>query len=335
MLVELEGLLDGLLELPAHRLHERLAGPTLIHLPGREPAPLLIAVLLHGNEETGWEAVRRVLTARSGSELPRALSLFIGNVAAAAERVRRLPDQADYNRIWNGGVGAEQVMAERVVERMAARNLFASIDLHNNTGLNPHYACINRLEHPFLHLATLFSRTIVHFVRPDTVQSMAFSRICPAVTVECGKPGQEYGIERAAAFIDAVLHLTDFPRHPVPVHDYDLFHTVATVKVPPNITFGFDDASDLSFPADLDELNFTELPAGTLLAAVNHPGAALLTIGENGESLSEHYFELADGELRTRVPVMPSMLTLDERVIRQDCLCYLMERLPPLVTNHP
>jgi hypothetical protein len=24
---------------------------------------------------------------------------------------------------------------------------------------------------------------------------------------------------------------------------------------------------------------------------------------------------------------MPAMLTLDERAIRQDCLCYLMERL--------
>jgi hypothetical protein len=26
--------------------------------------------------------------------------------------------------------------------------------------------------------------------------------------------------------------------------------------------------------------------------------------------------------------LMPAMLTRDERVIRQDCLCYLMERLP-------
>jgi hypothetical protein len=28
-------------------------------------------------------------------------------------------------------------------------------------------------------------------------------------------------------------------------------------------------------------------------------------------------------------PFMPSMFTLDERVIRQDCLGYLMERLLP------
>ena len=35
----------------------------------------------------------------------------------------------------------------------------------------------------------------------------------------------------------------------------------------------------------------------------------------------------ADSELRLRVPMMPSMLTRNEVVIRQDCLCYFMERL--------
>jgi len=29
-----------------------------------------------------------------------------------------------------------------------------------------------------------------------------------------------------------------------------------------------------------------------------------------------------------RTPIMPSMLTVNERAIRQDCLCYLMERYP-------
>jgi len=36
---------------------------------------------------------------------------------------------------------------------------------------------------------------------------------------------------------------------------------------------------------------------------------------------------VVEGELRTRVPVMPSMLTRKLDVIRADCLCYLMERL--------
>ena len=80
-------------------------------------------------------------------------------------------------------------MMREVVEQMRARGVFASVDIHNNTGINPHYGCVNRLEAPFLHLAALFSRIVVYFKRPLGVQSAAFAQLCPSVTVECGKPG--------------------------------------------------------------------------------------------------------------------------------------------------
>jgi hypothetical protein len=48
---------------------------------------------------------------------------------------------------------------------------------------------------------------------------------------------------------------------------------------------------------------------------------------ENGEDVSERFFELKGNELMFKRPTMPSMMTLNERVIKQDCLCYLMERL--------
>ena len=50
---------------------------------------------------------------------------------------------------------------------------------------------------------------------------------------------------------------------------------------------------------------------------------------ENGQPVQERYFALDNGELVTTRPVMPSMFTLDARIIRQDCLGYLMERLLP------
>ena len=80
MFTELHAIPDGLLELPVERLHEMLDGPTLIHLPGRHERPLFVSVLLHGNEDTGWEAMRVLLRTYAQKELPRALSLFIGNV---------------------------------------------------------------------------------------------------------------------------------------------------------------------------------------------------------------------------------------------------------------
>lgn len=331
MLIELTSVPEGLLELSADRLHEKLDGPTLIHLPGRHPEPLFVSVLLHGNEDTGWEVMRLLLKKYRQRELPRALSLFIGNVDAAREVVRHLDGQYDYNRIWDQGESSEHRMMRQIVETMAQRRVFASIDIHNNTGLNPHYACINRLEQQFLHLATLFSRTVVYFIKPAGVQSMAFAPLCPAVTIECGKVGQSHGTEHVLNFVEGALHLDHFPSHPVAVHDYDLFHTVAVVKVPEHSSFGFEGSShDFLFSPDLDHLNFRELPAGTTLAEVSCGEAQLEAWDEEGRNRAERYFHCEDGQLRTTLPLMPSMLTLNEEVIRQDCLCYLMERLPAL-----
>lgn len=331
MLTELNAIPDGLLSLPVGRLHEMLEGPTLIHLPGRHPEPLFVSVLLHGNEDTGWEAMRMLLQHYQGKELPRALSLFIGNIDAARMGARHLEGQPDYNRIWKGNGTEEHRMAQQVLEIMRERQVFASIDIHNNTGLNPHYACINVLAQPFLQLATLFSRTIVYFTKPDTVQSRAFSRLCPAVTVECGKAGESHNTEHAIRFIEGALHLAQFPEHGVPASDYDLYHTVAIVKVPHGTRFSFhDESADLLFSGDLDHMNFRELPARTQLARVGGDGGRLEAWDEGGVDIAERYFEQENGLLYTRLPVMPSMLTLNEEVIRQDCLCYLMERLPPL-----
>ncbi|MET0117904.1 MAG: M14 family metallopeptidase [Sedimenticola sp.] len=335
MLKELDHLPEGLLELESHELERVLGGPTLIHLEGARQPALFVSVLMHGNEPTGWEAVRQLLgTYGEGSRhgpLPRSVSLFIGNVAAASRGLRRLDGQPDYNRVWPGcenASGQEHDMMARVVEIVLERGVFASVDIHNNTGLNPHYACVNVIDNRFLHLAAMFSRTVVYFIRPCGVQSLAMSKHCPAVTLECGRPGQAHGVEHAREFLDACLHLSDFPRHPVSEHDVDLFHTVAVVKVNEEVSFGFGSSeTDLRFDEDLELFNFRELTRGTRLGRVMLPGSpGIEARDEQGRDVTDRYFEVEGGDLRLRLPVMPSMLTRDERVVRQDCLCYLMER---------
>lgn len=324
---------NGLLDLGPEQLHQRLPGPSLIHLPGRRPAPLFVSVLLHGNEETGWLAAREVLRKYAANGLPRALSLFIGNVAAARQGLRVLDGQPDYNRIWPGGVVSDRPefhMARQVVEAMRARGVFASIDIHNNTGLNPHYGCVNRLDNAWLHLAILFSRTVVYFTQPRGVQSAAFAELCPAVTLECGKPGTPQGVEHAASYMDACLHLSEFPGHAVPQQDIDLFHTIATVKVPSDVRFGFDgEGLEIEFEPNIDHLNFRELQPGVPLGRVHgERDICLQAFDEDGQDVGRRLFECRDGRIRLRRPLMPAMLTRDSQVIRQDCLCYLMERLP-------
>ncbi len=324
----------SLLETAAEGLHEVLGGPTLFHLPGRREPALFVSVLMHGNETSGWDAIREVLhgfLTADGFDLPRSLSLFVGNTEAAEQGVRHLPDQPDYNRVWPGsetrGTEEHELMRE-VMDRMADREIFASIDVHNNTGVNPHYACVNVLEHTSLHLASLFGRTVVYFVRPRGVASMAMAALGPSVTLECGKVGQAHGVEHATDYLHACLQLSEIPSHPVAAHDIELYHTVAVVRVPPEHTFGFGDADNaINFPVHLDTMNFRELPVGSLIAECIGGIAQPLDVrDEQDHSVAERFFELEEGRLLTRVPVMPSMLTCDPEVIRQDCLCYLMER---------
>lgn len=335
LLREFEEMPVSLLGAPADGLHEVLGGPSLFHLKGHRDPALFVAVLMHGNETSGWDAIRQVLRRclndEGGFDLPRSLSLFIGNTRAAEAGVRHLPDQPDYNRVWPGadthGTEEHELMQE-VMSRMADREIFASVDVHNNTGINPHYACVNVLEHQSLHLASLFGRTVVYFVRPRGVASMAMAALGPSVTLECGKVGQLHGVEHASEYLDACLHLSEIPSHAVPSHDIELYHTVAIVRVPEGIQFGFGDAGgSLTFPLQLDTMNFRELPEGTLIAETSIASHLPLDVRDEEDRLVTHrFFAWEDGRLVTRIPVMPSMLTCDPEVIRQDCLCYLMER---------
>ncbi len=328
MLTVLDRLPPGLLEAAPAQLHAALAGPALIHLPGRRHEPLFVAALLHGNETTGWLALRALLQKYVGRTLPRALSIFIGNVAAARTGARRLPAQPDYNRVWAGDGTPEHVMARQVLDAMRTRGVFASIDLHNNTGRNPHYAIVNRLGHAFFQLATLFQRTVIYSRTPDTTLTHAFSALCPAVTLECGLPGGAHGTAHALDYLEACLHLAHVPATPVHAHDMDLFHSVAVVRVPDGVRVGFGATdADIQFAADLDRLNFRELAAGVCVARVRpRSGARLEVLNEHGVEVHADYFVIEDDEIRVAVPVMPAMLTTQADIVRLDCLCYLMQR---------
>ena len=59
MLQQFEQLPEGLLDLEARQLEGLLGGPSLFRLDGRQGDSLFVSVLMHGNETTGWEAVRR------------------------------------------------------------------------------------------------------------------------------------------------------------------------------------------------------------------------------------------------------------------------------------
>jgi len=215
-----------------------------------------------------------VLRQHRNATLRRPLLVFVGNIAAARAKVRTLPDQDDYNRAWPGTPRPETLtahMLRRVVQIVRQAQPFASIDVHNNTGHNRHYACVNSFDERHLHLARLFGRTVVYFEQPVGVQSAALAKICPAVTVECGRASEGAGVAHVAELIGSALALARFPDHPVPDGDLDLMRTFAIVKVPPGADFSYDGTeADFRLRGDLDRLNFSELDPGTLFGTLGN-----------------------------------------------------------------
>ncbi|GJM04605.1 MAG: hypothetical protein DHS20C09_05960 [marine bacterium B5-7] len=328
MLKILNNLSDKILALPAHRLYEELPGPTLVHIEGKRNPAILLTVLLHGNENSGWEVVKNILNKYKGETLPRSLSIFIGNVKAARYRKRKLETQTDFNRIWNSGETPEHLMAQTVIKTMRERKVFASIDVHNNNGLNPHYACINKLDRRFLKLAREFSRMVIYFIRPAGVQSLAFSELCPSVTLECGQPGDEYGVHLATHYIDKILNLETLKPESDIERTIDLYHTIAIAKIPKEYDVSFNgDKADIEFVKGIETLNFEEITSDTLLGKIKHNIIKpLIVMNEEGDDVFDQYFSTNDNNLVTKQAIVPAMLTIDKNIVRQDCLCYLMER---------
>lgn len=125
MLNQMHHIPDDFLNAKAEDLLDILKAPTLFHLEGVNPQPLFICTLLHGDETTGLYAVQRLLKKYRNEPLPRAISLFIGNIAAARENQRRLDSQDDYNRIWPGSHhsdSAEKDMMQTVTNIMRKKN---------------------------------------------------------------------------------------------------------------------------------------------------------------------------------------------------------------------
>lgn len=319
---------DGLEEVVARDILTVLPRPALIEITGDRPRPLFVSVLLHGNEHSGLAVLQALARRYRDRPPPRSLMIFVGNVAATAAGQRRLPGQPDFNRIWADGAGPYHDLVAGIVERAQRRTPFASIDVHNNSGRNPHYGCINALRPADLHLAASFAPTGVYYRVPTTTQSIAFSAFCPAVTIECGQSGDSEGIERAASLVEETMRLEAFPEDLPGPERLKLYRTLGAVTVEPGVSFAFGgSAADLILRDDLEALNFADLPAGTPLARAPNAERALRVTDGEGRDLTGECLRCEAETISLRRPLTPAMVTRDSAIIRDDCLCYLMERL--------
>jgi hypothetical protein len=322
---------NRLLEVSPAELHQVLPGPTLLQIPGEKEPPLFICTLLHGDEPTGFLAVQQLLKHYRMQEKPLARSvwLFLGNIAAARENVRHLPDQPDFNRMWKGGALPEHRLVEQLLAILKSNKLFAGIDIHNTSGKNPHYACVNKLDEPFINLGRLFSPMIVYFIRPEEVISRALAEFCTAITIESGLARDPFGVNHVLDFLEQCLTLDSIPTNANNPTEPRVYHSIARIEVPDNCRIGFGEAcrkTDFNFIENLESMNFVEQAENTLVGWRRNPDLKLAVVDEHGQDVSEGFISYPNEEIRLIRSVVPSMLTTFSPNVLDDCLGYLMQR---------
>ncbi len=348
MIKILNQLPENILNLDANQLHQCVDTHTIVKLQGKIQRPLFISILQHGDETTGWDALKVFLNNHL-DKLPRSLCIYFGNIEAAAQNLRQLDGQVDFNRCWPGRHNRQDQTAKIMAEVTAmakAMNPFASVDIHNNSGRNPHYSGINSLNGDFVNLASLFSDTMIHFTSPDGIQSGAFADFCPAVTIECGQSGTADGIEQTVTFLENLIHLPNLHEVPGIAEHQDVMNIFATVKVKPGHPFAVGqhkNNAQFVIPNDLDAHNFHMLKPGVSFGQLYQsteqqiheqqaPVMPFIVTDQLGHDITEQYFEInTDQQVVLKHAVMPAMITQSERAIKLDCLCYLMR---PLKREH-
>jgi hypothetical protein len=309
----------GLLDIPATRLCEILTGPTLMEFPGKDGAPIFISCLIHGNETTGLLVVQELLKKYDETNWPRPVFLFIGNVAAAAQGRRHLDDKPDFNRIWKPGPLDENKIAADVLQHVQPRKLFATIDIHNNTGRNPHYVVLDHLSVPNINLAGLFGPLCMFHNEPLGACSEVFAQYCPALTIEAGQPGKSEGTKQVLRFLEKLLVLPQIPAQSAADLQLTILETVGAIKIPFEANFIFD--------PDLDLLNFTTVVPGTDLGQCLSPHRFILK-NDQGQDVADEYFSYQNQKIKTRKSFIPAMITLDPIIMKSDCLGYVMREKP-------
>lgn len=310
---------------PPNLAYQMIDDLSVFHLKGEFNEPLVISTLLHGNETSGFEALRLLMCKYENKPLPRDIILVFGNIQAARLGIRQLKGQVDFNRIWDQGESDEHLKTRKILQYLQTQNLFAAIDLHNTSGKNPYYVAIDQLSHRTIALAQFISDRIVYFKEPHSVFSAALAEFCPSITFEAGLSGNLEIINYIAGFLDEILNMKSLPQISAHKKQVQILHSYGRICIPENTEFVFgENSACLSIDKNLDRHNFELVHPGTVFAQ-NARDIQFIVLDENSQNIASSYFKNENGILTTTQEFIPSLITTHPEIAKDDVLGYIMK----------
>jgi hypothetical protein len=312
-----------------------LGSHSLLCVPGRDQSRTrLVSTLLHGNEPSGVRAVHQWL--RAGRKPAVDVLIFIGAVETALTPPgfahRFLPGSLDMNRCWlppfetPEGVVAHEVL--RLIRQTHAESL---VDIHNNTGHNPAYGVGVVPGAAELNLTSLFGDRFVHSPLRLGTLAEATCNDFPSIAIECGRSHDPAADAVALAGLERYLEtdVIDYQRV-VPDHMSVLVDPVR-VCVREGVELAFGDGpvagADVTVDLDIDRHNFEELAPETEIGWLGERRVwPLEALDETGRDLSKEFFDIREGRMVTRQPIIPIMMTTNRDNALSDCLFYVVKR---------
>lgn len=314
----------GFFEATPENLYLLLPSLSLVHLRGQKDETLFLSCLLHGNENSGFFAIQKFLKENLNS-LDKSLIILFGNLEAARYKVRRLDSQPDFNRIWKDSHFSESTRVEQIKAYLHQQKLCCAIDFHNTNGRNPHFVCINKKNNKFFQLAQLFHGIIVYFDNPEEVLAIACAEMCPSVTAECGPPDNSAGVTKAYSFLTRVYNSQSFEDSLFEDQVISYNEIIAKINIPERLSFNIGNGpEDINLNPHLEDYNFKALPPGIVLAKIHSPQTRFFIHDGRDNEFQDSLVTYTDNSVILDAGLIPSMLTLNQKVISQDCLGYLM-----------
>lgn len=308
-----------------------LAGPSLLHIPGRDSTrKRAISTLLHGNEPSGTKAVFRWLKEAVTPAVD--VLVFIGSVQTSLTHplffYRHLPQDKDLNRCFSEPFEGEQGrVAKAFLDFLQDAKPEALIDIHNTSGMGPAFAVAMKQDAPHEALASLFcERMLVTGLRLGALFEYS-ERNVPTVTIECGGGQDPRADDIAYQGLLRYANQDDVLTPPAADWLLDVLHEPVRVELSADASICYqehpDPAFDVTLPPDVEHHNFGKVLPDVLLGWVRPESwHKVLVKTASGVDIKDRVLRLNEGCLRPAQALKLFMVTTNAAIAKSDCLFY-------------